>query len=193
MSATTGYRRFEEELDADGRGRAGERPHRRPVDPPAAGALLHRRSRSCASTGCASLTRHAARARKDPGVAALGATNKMFWSEMHRDAMELALDIFGADVDADRHRSRRRGSWPASARRNGRDDYPVSPMMCVVLLLPLRDDLGRHRRDPAQHRRRAGPSACPRNPGSVSVLVWAADEFRWRRPSVQRGRTMAMS
>ena len=34
--------------------------------------------------------------RKDPGVGALGAANKMFWSEMHRDAMELALDIFGA-------------------------------------------------------------------------------------------------
>ncbi len=33
----------------------------------------------------------------------LGATNKMFWSEMHKAAMELALDIFGAEsmlVDA---------------------------------------------------------------------------------------------
>ena len=43
---------------------------------------------------------------KDRGTVALGATNKMFWSEMHQEAMELALDIFGADVDADRHRSR---------------------------------------------------------------------------------------
>ncbi len=40
----------------------------------------------------------AVQGRKDPGVAALGATNKMFWSEMHRDAMEVALDIYGAEA-----------------------------------------------------------------------------------------------
>ena len=41
--------------------------------------------------------------KKDMGTVALGATNKMFWSEMHQAAMELALDIFGAEsmlVDA---------------------------------------------------------------------------------------------
>ena len=48
--------------------------------------------------------RRAARARKDLGVAALGATNKMFWSEMHREAMELALDISGTDAHAPRRR-----------------------------------------------------------------------------------------
>lgn len=32
---------------------------------------------------------------KDLGVAALGATNKMFLTEMHKAAMELALDIKG--------------------------------------------------------------------------------------------------
>jgi alkylation response protein AidB-like acyl-CoA dehydrogenase len=66
--------------------------------------------------------------RKDPAVGALGATNKMFWSEMHRDAMELALDIFGASamlstVQPDS------ASWPATARAKGRDTYEVSPMM----------------------------------------------------------------
>src|SRR3954453_22098262 len=35
---------------------------------------------------------------KDAGVAALGATNKMFWSETHRDTMNLAMDILGADA-----------------------------------------------------------------------------------------------
>ena len=35
---------------------------------------------------------------KDMGTIAFGATNKMFWSEMHKAAMELALDIFGADA-----------------------------------------------------------------------------------------------
>jgi hypothetical protein len=32
---------------------------------------------------------------KDPSVAALGATNKMFWSEYHQDVMKLAMDIRG--------------------------------------------------------------------------------------------------
>ena len=52
---------------------------------------------------------------KDLGVIALGATNKMFWSEMHQEAMELALDIYGADADADRRRAR--GGLVAGQRR----------------------------------------------------------------------------
>ena len=50
---------------------------------------------------------------KDMGSVILGATNKMFWSEMHKAAMELALDIFGAQamlvdtVTGDRCRGRR--------------------------------------------------------------------------------------
>ena len=59
----------------------------------------------------------------------LGATNKMFWSEMHQAAMELALDIIGADsmlVDA----GPEAGAWPATAARDKRrDGYPVSPMI----------------------------------------------------------------
>ncbi len=47
-----------------------------------------------------------------PGVAALGATNKMFWSETHRDAMELRLDILGAHSDPHRCRPRHEESWP---------------------------------------------------------------------------------
>ena len=42
--------------------------------------------------------------RKDPSIGALGATNKMFWSEMHQEAMELALDIYGPARDARRRR-----------------------------------------------------------------------------------------
>ena len=65
---------------------------------------------------------------KDLGVMALGATKKMFWSEMHKAAMELALDIHGpasmlVDVGADA------GSWPGTAREKRRPGYPVSPMM----------------------------------------------------------------
>ena len=59
---------------------------------------------------------------------ALGATNKMFWSEMHQRAMELALDIFGASsmlVDT----GPANGSWPGALRDKRREGYPVSPMM----------------------------------------------------------------
>ena len=66
---------------------------------------------------------------KNMGSVILGATNKMFWSEMHKAAMELALDIFGADamlVDT----SPEAGAWPATAARDKRrEGYPVSPMM----------------------------------------------------------------
>jgi alkylation response protein AidB-like acyl-CoA dehydrogenase len=65
---------------------------------------------------------------KDMGTIALGATNKMFWSEMHQRAMELALDIFGAEamlIDA----GPESGGWPGTGRDKKRDGYPVSPMM----------------------------------------------------------------
>jgi alkylation response protein AidB-like acyl-CoA dehydrogenase len=66
--------------------------------------------------------------KKDFGLIAFGACNKMFWSEMHRDAMELALDIAGASsmlVDAG-HAS---NTWPGNQRLKRRDGYPTSPMM----------------------------------------------------------------
>lgn len=65
---------------------------------------------------------------KDMSTIALGATNKMFWSEMHKEAMELALDIHGAQgmlVDA----GPTGGGWPGATRDKRRDGYPVSPMM----------------------------------------------------------------
>ena len=63
------------------------------------------------------------------GTAALGATNKMFWSEMHKEAMELALDIYGAESHAHRLAGRQTDRWPAAMRSEHRDGYPVSPMM----------------------------------------------------------------
>jgi alkylation response protein AidB-like acyl-CoA dehydrogenase len=65
---------------------------------------------------------------KDIGTIVLGATNKMFWSEMHKAAMELALDVFGAEsmlVDG----GPERGGWPGATRDKRRGGYPVSPMM----------------------------------------------------------------
>ena len=52
-SATTGYRRFENELDAHHRHGRAQRRHRRPAGPPAPRQACRRRSRSCASTACA--------------------------------------------------------------------------------------------------------------------------------------------
>jgi alkylation response protein AidB-like acyl-CoA dehydrogenase len=69
---------------------------------------------------------------KDPGVAALGATNKMFWSEMHQQAMELALDVFGAaSLLVDTGPQTR--SWPGAVRDKRRPGYPVSPMISAFL------------------------------------------------------------
>jgi len=65
---------------------------------------------------------------KDMGTIALGATNKMFWTEMHQRAMELALDIHGAEgMLADAGPAGR--GWPGSGRDKRREGYPVSPMM----------------------------------------------------------------
>ena len=65
---------------------------------------------------------------KDMGTAALGATNKMFWTEMHQRSMELALDIYGSDsmlIDT----GPEAGGWPGASRDQRREGYPVSPMM----------------------------------------------------------------
>ena len=111
QSATTGYRRFEEEfrllVEA-----AGERGLL--ADPLVRQRLAdyYTRIQILRVNGLRSLSA-AISGSKDPGVVALGATNKMFWSEMHQRAMELALDIFGADGDADRQRSRRPARGPA--------------------------------------------------------------------------------
>jgi alkylation response protein AidB-like acyl-CoA dehydrogenase len=126
MSATTGYRRFQQEYElmvetAKANGR---------IDDPIVRQGLMRyytKIQILRINGLRSLTQ-TLNGTKDLGVIALGLTNKMFWSEMHRDAMELALDIFGAAsllVDT----APEGGSWPAVARAKGRDTYKPSPMM----------------------------------------------------------------
>ena len=126
MSATTGYRRFEEEYKI----LVGEASQRGLLDEPTVRQQLMRyytKIQILRINGLRSLTATLNKA-KDPGVAALGATNKMFWSEMHRDAMELAVDVFGADsmlIDA----GPSGGSWPGTGRDKRRPGYPVSSMM----------------------------------------------------------------
>lgn len=126
QSATTGYRRFEEEF-------------RLLVEQACAnGAIAHASIRQrlmryytkiqiLRINGLRSLSATLA-GTKDVSMAALGATNKMFWSEMHQEAMQLALDVFGAEsmlIDTGPASS----SWPGAVRDKRRPGYPVSPML----------------------------------------------------------------
>ncbi len=93
-SATTGYRRFEKELDqitviAQENG-AIDRPEIRQGL-----ARAWSKVQIMRMNGYRTLTA-VVNDRKDSGVGALGATNKMFWSEYHQGVMELYLDIMGA-------------------------------------------------------------------------------------------------
>jgi alkylation response protein AidB-like acyl-CoA dehydrogenase len=126
-SATTSHRRFEKELDAI---IASARENGRIEDPEVRQGLMRQWSRIqiMRINGYRTLTA-AVHGRKDASVAALGATNKMFWSETHRDTMNLAMDILGpyaqiltgkvTDVD---------DYVPGYGRRHGRADYPVTIM-----------------------------------------------------------------
>ena len=116
---------------------------------------------------------------KDPGVVALGATNKMFWSEMHQAAMELALDILGRP-----RCSSRAGSWFVAGGAAGQASAHLSgePDDVGVLLLAVRDDLGRHQPDPAQHRGRAGA-------GPPEGTAFRANVASWSRLLPGRGLT----
>jgi alkylation response protein AidB-like acyl-CoA dehydrogenase len=126
MSATTSFRRFADELDAmvaaaQANGAIGDPTIRQRL------MRYHTQIQILRINGLRSLSATVT-GKKDAGVAALGATNKMFWSEMHRDAMELALDIYGAGsllADAGPEGS----SWPATMRATGKGAYRVSPML----------------------------------------------------------------
>ena len=58
--------------------------------------------------------------------ALLGACNKMFWSETHRDTMELALDVLG--MEAQILTGTGEPSASSAGRRRGRQDYPASEL-----------------------------------------------------------------
>lgn len=126
MSATTGYRRFAEEYrlmveKATANGKID--------DPTIRQGLMEYYSKIqiMRINGLRSLTATVS-GKRDMGVAVLGATNKMFWSETHKAAMELALEIWGAEslLSTSGPDS---GGWPATMRAEGRETYPVSPMM----------------------------------------------------------------
>ena len=126
ISATTGYRRFEEEFRlmsaaAKANGAINDDTIRQRL------MQYYTKIQILRYNGLRSLSATLEN-KKDMGVLALGASNKMYWSEMHQRAMELALDINGANSmlinagPAD-------GTWPGALRDKRRDGYPVSSMM----------------------------------------------------------------
>jgi hypothetical protein len=126
MSATTGYRRFAEEL----RLMIDKATENGAIDDPLIRQRLmryHTKVEIIRINGLRSLTATVQK-RRDPAVTVLGVTNKMFWSEMHRDAMELALDIWGSESLLSTA-GPSGASWPGSMKAKGREGYPVSAMM----------------------------------------------------------------
>jgi alkylation response protein AidB-like acyl-CoA dehydrogenase len=126
QSATTGFRRFAEEyrilVEAATENGRIEAPHIRQQL-----MVFYTKFQILRINGLRNLT-STLNDSKDMGTITLGATNKLFWSEMHQRAMELAIDVYGADsmlVDA----GPESGSWPGAGRDKLRDGYPVSPMM----------------------------------------------------------------
>jgi alkylation response protein AidB-like acyl-CoA dehydrogenase len=122
-SATTGYRRFQKEVDelvrlAQERGRACDPVVRQRL----AGAWT--KVKIMQINGYRALTA-ALGGTNDAGVAALGATNKMFWSEYHQEAMELAMDILGMSGQV-LTGSGQPEVVPGYGLRRTRPGYPVS-------------------------------------------------------------------
>ncbi len=126
QSATTGYRRFEEEFrllreQATANGKIDDADIRQRL------MQYYTKIQILKINGLRNLS-SALSGSKDRGAIVLGATNKMFWSEMHKAAMELALHIWGADammIDA----GPESGTWPGALREKRRPGYPASPMM----------------------------------------------------------------
>jgi alkylation response protein AidB-like acyl-CoA dehydrogenase len=126
QSATTGYRRFEDEFrllreQATANGKIDDADIRQRL------MQYYTKIQILKINGLRNLS-SALSGSKDRGAIVLGATNKMFWSEMHKAAMELALDIWDADamlIDA----GPESGTWPGALREKRRPGYPASPMM----------------------------------------------------------------
>jgi alkylation response protein AidB-like acyl-CoA dehydrogenase len=125
-SATTGHRRFETELNniielarANGR-----------IDDP----LIRQGLARCYSkvqimkvNGLRSLA-SVLSGKRDAGVAALGATNKMFWSEYHQEVMKLAMDVLGMEGQILLGDPSVEESVPGYGRRRTSARYPANAL-----------------------------------------------------------------
>jgi alkylation response protein AidB-like acyl-CoA dehydrogenase len=125
-SATTGHRRFERELEAiievaRANGKIEDPSIRQRL------AWSHSKVEIMRINGLRSL---ASVLNKDKSSAAIGALNKMNWSEYHKAVMELYLDIEGMDAQI-LTGSDGAQSVAGVGRREGTPGYPVSPMQAA--------------------------------------------------------------
>jgi alkylation response protein AidB-like acyl-CoA dehydrogenase len=125
-SATTGYRRFEKELDhivevARANGSIDDPLVRQRI------AWAHSHIQIMRINGLRSLT-SVVQNKKDPGVAALGLTNKMFWSEYHQRVMELAIDVLGMEGQVLTGDPTFEESVPGYGMRATNPKYPASAL-----------------------------------------------------------------
>ena len=125
-SATTGYRRFETELNhviakAKANGAIDDPEIRQRIARAYSVVQIMRvnglRSLAVALTG-----------KKDRGVAALGATNKIFWSEYHQEVMKLAMDVLGMEGQTLLGIPGEEESVPGYGRRPVNGDYPSNAL-----------------------------------------------------------------
>jgi alkylation response protein AidB-like acyl-CoA dehydrogenase len=123
-NATTSHRRFEKELEViiD-----AARENGASNDPVVRQAIVRQWSKIqiMRINGLRSLSA-AVNGKKDPDVAALGATNKMFWSETHRDTMDLAMDILGMHGQVLTGDPDEEEQVPGYGRRKITERYPAS-------------------------------------------------------------------
>ena len=130
-SATTGYRRFEKELNdvialARRTGAAADPNVRQGL------ARAWSKVQIMRVTGLRSLAGvlHGKSMSDEQrrGISALGSLNKMFWSEYHQEIMNLAIDIQGAAGQILTGRSDIEETVPGYGRRRTADDYPASAL-----------------------------------------------------------------
>lgn len=125
-SATTGYRRFENELNhiievAKHNGSVNDPLIRQRI------ALAWSKVQIMRINGLRSLTA-VVQNRKDFGVAALGATNKIFWTEYHQQVMALAMDVLGPEAQLLLGDSGSEESVPGYGRRVVNRQYPTNAL-----------------------------------------------------------------
>ena len=125
-SATTGYRRFETELNhiieaARANGAIADPLIRQRI------AKAHSVVQIMKINGLRSLA-VALTGKKDRGVAALGATNKIFWSEYHQEVMKLAMDVLGMSGQTLLGNAGEEESVPGYGRRPVNPEYPANAL-----------------------------------------------------------------
>jgi alkylation response protein AidB-like acyl-CoA dehydrogenase len=125
-SATTGHRRFETELNhvleiAKRNGAINDPMIRQRL------ALAYSKVQIMRINGLRSLS-SVLHNKKDFGVAALGATNKIFWTEYHQQVMKLAMDILGVEGQILLGDPGETESVPGYGRRAANAQYPTNAL-----------------------------------------------------------------